>query len=42
VRFEVYMVMKIQVVMLCSDMVSYYVTTWCHNPEDHDLRRNRW
>jgi hypothetical protein len=43
-RFEVFTAIKIQnvlwVVTLGSNMVeliSYHITTRCHNPEDHDL-----
>jgi hypothetical protein len=42
-------VMVFQIVMPCSDvekdkatrsskmLISCYITTWCHNPEDHNL-----
>jgi len=38
--------MKFQFVILwvvtpCGVMISY-ITTWCHNPEDHDLNRHRF
>jgi hypothetical protein len=33
--------LKIQVVFcvvtLCSDVDTYYVSTWCHNPENHEI-----
>jgi hypothetical protein len=35
VKFKVVITMKIQVV------VSYHITAWCHNPEDHDLDEYR-
>jgi len=30
-------VLVIWVVTLCSDVILYHITTWCHTSEDHNL-----